>query len=51
MNCEEYDKIFLSLDYLNHIVTLLEDNKEKCYLYGKIIMIKNELENQIDDMS
>ena len=47
----EKEKLFIALTQIENVVTLLEDNEWKNYLYNHLSPIKYELERQLTNLN
>ena len=47
----EKEKLLIALTQINNVVTLLEDNEWKNYLYNHLSPVKYELERQITNLN
>ena len=47
----EKEKLFIALTQINNVVTLLDNNEWKNYLYNHLSPIKYELERQLTNLN
>ena len=47
----EKERLLLSLQHLNNIINLIQDNQYKQFLYGKLISVEVELQRQLTNIT
>ena len=47
----EKERLLLSLQHLNNIINLIQDNQYKQFLYGKLISVEVELQRQLTNLT
>ena len=47
----EKERLLLALQQINNVTNLIQDNKYKDYLYGKLISVEIELQRQLTNIT